>query len=43
VSEIDQDAVCADVWKIFDIDGEHAPRDEAVGVARRRRRQFEAT
>jgi putative transposase len=43
VSEVDQDAVRGDFWEIFDIDDQHAPGDEAVGEARRRARQFEAT
>jgi putative transposase len=43
VSEIDQDAVRADFWEIFDIDERFEPGDEAVGEARRRARQFEAT
>jgi transposase-like protein len=42
VSEIDQDAVRADVWKISDLDGEHVPGEEAVGAARRRVRHFKA-
>ena len=43
VSEVDQDAVRADYWEIFDLDETFAPGDEAVGEARRRARQFEAT
>jgi putative transposase len=43
VSEIDQDAVRGDFWDIFDIGDEHDPGDDAVGEARRRARQFEAT
>ena len=43
VSEIDQDAVRGDFWEIFDIDETFAPGDQAVGEARRRARQFEAT
>ena len=43
VSEIDQDAVRGDFWEVFDIDETFAPGLEAVGEARRRARQFEAT
>jgi len=43
VSQVDQDAVRGDFWEIFDIGVEHAPGAEAVGEARRRARQFEAT
>jgi putative transposase len=43
VSEVDQPAVRADFWDIFDIDETLAPGDEAVGEARRRAAQFEAT
>jgi putative transposase len=43
VSEVDQDAVRGDYWEIFDIDDQHAPGEKAVGEARRRARQFEAT
>jgi putative transposase len=43
VSEVDQDAVRADFWDIFDLDETLAPGDQAVGEARRRARQFEAT
>ena len=43
VSDIDQEAVRGDFWEIFDIDETFAPGLEAVGEARRRARQFEAT
>jgi putative transposase len=43
VSEIDQDAVRADFWELFDLDERFTPGDEAAGEARRRARQFEAT
>jgi putative transposase len=43
VSEVDQAAVRGDFWEIFDIGEDHAPGEEAVGEARRRTRQFEAT
>jgi hypothetical protein len=43
VSEVDQAAVRAEFWEIFDIDDHHAPGEEAVAEARRRARQFEAT
>jgi putative transposase len=43
VSEVDQPAVRADFWDIFDLDETLAPGDEAVGEARRRAQQFETT
>jgi putative transposase len=43
VSEIDQDAVRADFWEIFDIDERFTRGEEAAGEARRRARQFETT
>lgn len=43
VSEIDQPAVRAEFWEIFDIGDEHAPGDQAVSEARRRARQFADT
>ena len=43
VSEVDQAAVRADFWEIFDLGDEHAPGDGALAEARRRAAQFEAT
>ena len=43
VSEVDQSAVRAEFWEIFDIGDEHTPGEQAVTEARRRARQFEAT
>jgi len=43
VSEIDQPAVRADFWDIFDLDDDHAPGEQAVAEARRRAAQFAAT
>jgi putative transposase len=43
VSEIDQPAVRAEFWEIFDIDDAHAPGEQAVAEARRRARQFADT
>jgi hypothetical protein len=38
VSEVDQAAVRADFWEIFDIDDDIAPGEPAVAEARRRAR-----
>jgi putative transposase len=43
VSEVDQAAVRADFWEVFDIGDEHAPGEQAAGEARRRARQFADT
>ena len=43
VSEVDQTAVRGDFWEIFDIPEKFTPGEPAVGEARRRARQFEAT
>lgn len=43
VSEVDQQAVRADFWDIFDLDESFTPGEQAVAEARRRARQFEAT
>lgn len=43
VAEIDQDAVRADFWEIFDLDDTFSAGDVAVAEARRRAEQFAAT
>jgi putative transposase len=43
VSDVDQPAVRAEFWEIFDIGDEHAPGEPAVTEARRRARQFADT
>lgn len=43
VSEVDQPAVRADFWEIFDIDHDIAPGDAALAEARRRAETFAST
>lgn len=43
VAEVDQDAVKADFWEIFDIDDDIAPGDAAVAEAARRAETFAST
>lgn len=43
VSEVDQDAVKADFWEIFDIDDDIEPGDDAVAEATRRAETFAST